>query len=133
MGTLVCRATWKEALRETGRGGVDNPAVKPLEDLPAFGRTIRKLRSRKGWSLTEAAEAIGLKTASWKQIEYGKAAVSDERMLAMAKAFGFSQIPLGWRRLRRESRQEPQTSKGADAQHLSAFGAVLRPNGISAV
>lgn len=53
-----------------------------------IGVRIRQLREKKGWSLTDLAERSGVSRSYIFQLESGKSAPTEEKILQLANAFG---------------------------------------------
>jgi transcriptional regulator with XRE-family HTH domain len=71
-------------------GGVANGEGEALVAMVAAN--VRQLRTRRGWSLAEAAAAASIGKSTWAQLETGQANPSLETMWAIARAFD---VPVG--------------------------------------
>ena len=53
----------------------------------SIGEYIRKLRTNKGWTLTQLAAKIGLDSANLSKIENGKRVLDETKLNKLAKTF----------------------------------------------
>jgi transcriptional regulator with XRE-family HTH domain len=61
------------------------PELTPRDSV---GATVRRLREERGWSLTDLAERAGISRSYLAQIESGKSAPTEEKILQLADALG---------------------------------------------
>jgi transcriptional regulator with XRE-family HTH domain len=71
----------------------DESPTDPENGLVAIvASKVRQLRTRRGWSLAEAAAAASIGKSTWAQLESGQANPNLETMWAIARAFD---VPVG--------------------------------------
>jgi transcriptional regulator with XRE-family HTH domain len=61
--------------------------------MNAIGKRIKAGREKKGWSVTEAAKAIGIPTSTYREWEYGRGVRAD-LVLVLSEALDVSVVEL---------------------------------------
>lgn len=77
-----------EPVAAGAHASTEDGTVRPKEGVPAVGPNLRKLRTRKGYSLERLSRASGVSRAMLSQIELGQSAPTIHLLWRVATALG---------------------------------------------